>query len=141
MPSARPMLSTWISWPLPTATSSLVNGANGSERWLPLPASASGAIGAIRFQGAAGKIAVDEARDVAGRLDFRHLEDLVVHRRQGAGRIGVAGVAGQGKSLATTSAEIDFLEFAALARLRHPPGAAIAVEGLGVLPDPGDRMI
>ena len=74
-------------------------------------------------------------------LAFGLLEDLLVHRRQRAGRIGVAGIAGQRKGLAAAAAEIDFPEFAALARLRHPAGAAIAVEGFGVLPDPGDRMV
>src|SRR3977135_3105879 len=42
---------------------------------------------------------------------------------------------------AAAAAEIDFLELAAPARLRHPAGAAITVEGFGVLPDPGDRMV
>src|SRR6195952_1922208 len=131
MPSMRPMLSTWTSWPSPTAINSLVNGANGSERWLALPASASGAIGAIRFQRAAGKIAIDEAADGAFRLMFRHLEDFFVHRRQRAGRIGIAGIAGQRKGLAAAAAEIDFLEGAALAGIGHPRRAAITVKGFG----------
>jgi len=74
-------------------------------------------------------------------LGLRQFEDFFVHRGERAGRIGVAGIAGQGKGLAATTAEINFLEFAAAARLRHPAGAAVAVEGFGVLPDPGDRMI
>src|SRR5882757_1648745 len=141
MPSARPTLSTWISWPSPTGSNWVVSGANGSERWLALPASASGAIGAVRFQRAAGEIAIDEAADGALRLGLRQLEDFFVHRGERAGRIGVAGVASQRKGLAAAAAEIDFLEFAAAARLRHPAGAAVAVEGFGVLPDPGDRMV
>ena len=64
-----------------------------------------------------------------------------MQRREGAGRIGIAGITRQRKGLAAAAAEIDFAEFAALARLRHPAGAAVAVEGFGVLPDPGDRMI
>ena len=64
-----------------------------------------------------------------------------MHRRQRAGRIGVGGVPGQREGLTAAAAEIDFPELAALARFRHPAGAAIAVEGLGMLPDPGDRMI
>src|SRR3979409_1189725 len=65
----------------------------------------------------------------------------LVQRRQRAGRIGIAGIAGQREGLAAAAAEIDFLELAAPARLRHPAGAAITVEGFGVLPDPGDRMV
>src|SRR5438552_2252456 len=137
MPSARPTDSTWISWPSPTASSSEVSGANGSERWPAVPAR-SGAIVAVRLGGAAGKIAVEEAADLAGRLGLGQLENPLVHRRQRAGRIGVAGVAGQREGLAAAAAEIDFLELAAAARLRHPAGAAIAVEGLRVLPYPGD---
>ena len=96
---------------------------------------------AARLQRAAGEIAIDEAVVVGRGLALGLLEDLLVHRRQRAGRIGVAGIAGQRKRLAAAAAEIDLPEFAALARLRHPAGAAIAVEGFGVLPDPGDRMI
>ena len=105
------------------------------------PASASGAMLAFRLQRAAGEIAIEEAVVVGGGLGVGGFEDLLVHRRQRAGRIGIAGVAGQRKGLAAAAAEIDFLEFAALARLGHPAGAAIAVEGFGILPDPGDRMI
>src|SRR5438132_9611942 len=96
---------------------------------------------AFRLQRAAGEIAIEEAVLVCGRLALGVPEDLLVHWRQRAGRIGVAGVAGQRKGLAAAAAEIDLAEFAALARLRHPAGAAIAVEGFGVLPDPGDGMI
>src|SRR5438105_9510490 len=141
MPSMRPTVSTYTSWPSPTGSNSEVSGANGSERGLALPASISGASIAARLRCAAGKIAVDEAADIAGRLGLRHLENLLVHRRQRAGRIGVAGIAGQRKRLAAAAAEIDFLEFAAPAWLRHPAGAAVAIEGFGILPDPGDRMV
>src|SRR3984893_7671224 len=142
MPSARPPVSTWISWPSPTGSSCAVSGANGSER-LPLafPASASGAMIAARLQRTPGKIAIDETPVVAGGFLFGQLEDLLMQRRQRAGRIGIAGVAGQCEGLATAAAEIDFPELAALARLRHPTGTAIAIESLGILPDPGDRMI
>src|SRR6202043_91973 len=78
---------------------------------------------------------------VAGGFRLRQLENLVVQRRQRAGRVGIAGIAGQREGLAAATAEIDFLELAASAWLRHPAGAAIAVEGFGILPDPGDRMI
>src|SRR5258708_21151507 len=64
-----------------------------------------------------------------------------MHRRQRAGGVGIAGVPGERKGLATAAAEIDLAELAALARLLHPAGAAIAVEGFRVLPDPGDRMV
>src|SRR5690242_21383636 len=69
------------------------------------------------------------------------MKNLFVQWREGAGRIGIAGIAGQRKGLAAAAAEIDLAECARLAGLRHPAGAAIAVEGLRVLPDPGDRMI
>src|SRR3954464_15315979 len=130
-----------MSWPSPTTSCSDVSGAKGSARLTDLPASASGAMLAFRLQRAAGEIAIKEAVLVCGRLALGLLEDLLVHRRQRAGRVGIAGIAGQRKRLAAAAAEIDLLELAALARLGHPAGAAIAVEGFGVLPDPGDRMI
>src|SRR5690242_5882743 len=130
-----------MSWPSPTASCSEVSGANGSSRLMDLPASASGAMLAFRLQRAAGEIAVEEAVLVRGGLALGGLEYLLVPRRQRAGRIGVAGIAGQRKGLAAAAAEIDLAELAAFARLGHPAGAAIAVEGLGVLPDPGDRMV
>src|SRR6185312_12615546 len=142
MPPARPTLSTWISWPSPTGSSSEVSGANGSERRLAdLPASASGAMVAVRLRRAPGEIAIDEAVVLGRGFRRRQFENLLMHRRQRAGRVGIAGIAGQREGLAAAAPEIDFLELAASARLRHPAGAAIAVEGLGVLPDPGDRMI
>src|SRR6185295_16136605 len=96
---------------------------------------------AFRLQRAAGEIAIEEAVLMRGCLALGLLENLLVHRRQRAGRVGIAGVAGQRKGLAAAATEIDFLEFTALARFGHPAGAAIAVEGFGVLPDPGDRMV
>src|SRR6202790_773569 len=142
MPSARPTVSTWISWPSPTASSSEVSGANGSERrFTDFPASASGAMVAARLQRTTGEVAIEETVVVGGGLELRLFENLLMHRRQRAGRIGIAGIAGQREGLAAAAAEIHFPELAALARLRHPAGAAIAVEGFGILPDPGDRMI
>src|SRR5882757_9962168 len=142
MPPSRPTLSTWISWPSPTASNSDVSGANGSERGREdFPASASGAMTVFRLQRTAGEIAIEETVLRIGRFALGLLEDLLVQRRQRAGRIGIAGIAGQRKGLAATAAEIDFPELAALARLGHPAGAAIAVERLGILPDPGNRMI
>src|SRR5260370_13919830 len=96
---------------------------------------------AFRLQRAAREIAIEETVLVRGGLALGPLEDLLMHRRQRAGRIGIAGVPGQRKGLAAAAAEIDFPELAALARLRHPSGAAIAVEGFRILPDPGDRMV
>src|SRR5882672_8752449 len=149
MPPSRPTLSTWMSWPSPTSSNSEVSGANGSARLAALPASASGAIAFVlafvlaiaRFQRAAGKIAVEEAAFAAFGFAHRLLEDLVMQRRQRAGRVGIPGVAGQREGLAAAAAEIGFAEFAGLARLGHPPGAAIAVESFRVLPDPGDRVV
>src|SRR6266571_5556203 len=130
-----------MSWPSLTTSCSEVSGANGSARFCDFPASASGAMLAFRLQRAAGKIAIEETGLAGGGLLLGLLEDLLMHRRQRAGRIGIAGVAGQRKGLAAAAAKVDFAELAALARLLHPSGAAIAVEGLGILPDPGDRMI
>src|SRR5690348_16865306 len=93
------------------------------------------------FQRAAGEIAIEEEVPVLGGLRFSALEDLLMQRRQRTGRIGISGIARQRKGLAAAAAEIDLPELAALARLGHPGRAAIAVEGLRVLPDPGDRMI
>src|SRR6476660_67173 len=142
MPSVRPTVSTWISWPSPTGSNCEVSGANGSE-CLPtdLPASASGAMVAVRLQRTPGKIAIDEAVVVGCGFSFGQLENPLMHRRERAGRIGIAGITGQREGLAAAAAEIDSPELAALARLRHPPRAAIAVEGFRMLPDPGDRMV
>src|SRR5260370_15949691 len=96
---------------------------------------------AARLGRTPGEIAIDETV-VAGRsLGLGQLENLLMQRRQRAGRISIAGIAGQREGLAAAAAEIDFPELAAPARLRHPAGAAITVEGLGILPDPGDRMV
>src|ERR1700733_14267355 len=136
------MVSTYVSWPSPTGSSCDVSGANGSVRWLEdFPASASGAMVAARLGRSPGKIAIDETVVVGSGFRFGLLENLLMQRRQRAGRGGIAGIAGQREGLAAAAAEIDFPELAALARLRHPAGTAITVEGLGVLPDPGDRMI
>src|SRR5947209_2666621 len=116
-----------------------VSGANGSARLTALAASASGVIPG--FQSAAGEVAVDEAVGLALGLALGLLEDGLVQRRQRAGGVGVGGITRQRKRLAAAAAKVDLAEFARLARLLHPAGAAIAVEGLGVLPDPGDRMI
>src|ERR1700730_12331646 len=114
MPSARPTVSTSISWPSPTGSSCDVSGANGSER-LPVdyPASASGAIFAARLGCTPGEVAIDETV-VAGRsLRLGLFENPLMQRRQRAGRVGIAGVAGQREGLAAATAEIDFLELAA----------------------------
>src|SRR5690348_8580129 len=96
---------------------------------------------AVRFRRAAGEIAIEEAVLLAGRFLLGLPEDGFVQRRQRAGGIGIGCIARERKGLAAAAAEIDLAEFAAFARLLHPGGAAIAVEGVGVLPDPGDRMI
>src|SRR3954470_6375893 len=116
-----------------------VSGAKESARLTAVPASASGIIPG--FQSAAGKIAIDEAVGLALGLALGLLEDGLVQRRQRAGRIGVGGIARQREGLAAAAAEIDLAEFAGLAGLLHPAGATIAVEGIRVLPDPGDRMV
>src|SRR3954451_16233514 len=139
MPSVRPTLSTWSSWPSPTSSISEVSGAKGSARLTELAASASGIIPG--FQSAPGEIAIDEAVGFALGLALGLLEDGLVQRRQRTGRIGVGAITGKRKGLAAAAAEIDLAEFATLARLLHPAGAAITVEGLRVLPDPSDRMV
>src|ERR1700721_3814185 len=98
-------------------------------------------MGAPRLGRAPGEITIDEAVVVAGSFRLRQLENLVMQRRQRAGRVGIAGIAGQREGLAAATADIDFPEFAALAWFGHPAGAAIAVEGFGILPDPGNRRI
>src|SRR5580658_5293396 len=115
-------------WPLLTSSSSDVSGVNGSAR--PGPASGT----TIRLRRPACEVAIDEAVVVAGRFFGGNLENPLVVRRERASRIGVAGIAGQRKGLTAAAAEIDLAEFAALARFRHPAGAAIAVEGFGILP-------
>src|SRR5689334_295838 len=143
MPPTRPTLSTWTSWPSPTARCSEVSGAKGSAR--DRRASTSGAmaasLAAFRLQRAAGEIAIEEKLLARCGVRFGLMEDLFVQRREGAGRIGISRIARQRKGLTAAAAEIDLAEIAALARLRHPAGAAIAVEGFRVLPDPGDGMI
>src|SRR5664279_5385813 len=94
-----------------------------------------------RLRRAAGEIAVEEAVPMLGGFLFGLAEDRLMHRRERAGRVGVGGVPGQREGLAAAAAEIDLPQLAALARLLHPAGTAIAVERLGVLPDPGDRMV
>jgi len=95
---------------------------------------------AARLWRATGKIAVDEAVVVAAASSSACLKicscsgDSVQADRYWRHR-------GQREGLAAATAEVDLPELAALARLRHPAGAAIAVEGFRVLPDPGDRVI
>src|SRR6201994_4561730 len=94
-----------------------------------------------RLRRATGKVAIDEAVLLGGSFEFGLLEDRLMQRRERAGRIGGVGIARQRKGLAAAAAEIDLAELAGLARLLHPASAAVAVEGVRVLPDPGDRMI
>src|SRR6516225_11179701 len=126
-----------MSWPSPTANCSEVSGANVSARLAP----ASGAMLAACLRRAAGKITVEKVLAAFGCFLLGLLEDRLMHRRQRAGGIGIAGIAGQRKGLAAATAEINLPELAAPTRLRHPARAAIAVEGFRVLPDPGDRMV
>src|SRR3954469_16182576 len=99
MPSARPTVSTQISWLSPTGRCSDVSGAKGSARLaLDLRASASGAI-VGRLQRAAGKVAVDEAALAACRFRLGGAENLLMQRRQRASGIGIARIAGQRKRL------------------------------------------
>src|SRR5450432_2371107 len=131
-----------MSWPSPTGSCSEVSGANGSDRGCAeFAAPASGAMVAARLGRSPGEIAVDETVVIGRGFRFGLLEYLLMHWRQRAGRIGVAGIAGQREGLAAAAAEIDLPELAAFARLRNPAGAAIAIGGLGILPGPGDRMI
>src|SRR5262245_9355995 len=94
-----------------------------------------------RFRCPTGEIAIEEAVLLGGGLELRLLEDGFVQRRQRAGGTGIGGVARERKGLAAAAAEIDLTEFAGFARLLHPAGAAIAVERLRVLPDPGNGVI
>src|SRR5476651_2568359 len=118
-----------MSWPSPTGSCSEVSGANGSERGCAdFAAPASGAMVAARLGRSPGEIAVDETVVVGAGFRLGLLEYLLMHRRQRAGRIGIAGVAGQREGLAAAAAEIHFPELAAFARLRHPAGTAIAIK-------------
>src|SRR5580704_13466322 len=94
-----------------------------------------------RLRRPTGEIAIEEAVLFGRGFAFGLLEDRFMQRRERAGRIGIAGIARQRKGLAAAATEIDLAEFARLARLLHPAGATIAVEGVRILPDPGDRMI
>src|ERR1700681_1008000 len=107
MACPRPTVSTEISWLSPTGSSCDVSGANGSERLAEdFPASASGAMVAARLQRTTGKIAIDETLVVGCGFRLRQFENLFMQRRQCAGRIGIAGIAGQRKGLAAAAAEI-----------------------------------
>src|SRR5437879_3290249 len=96
---------------------------------------------AFRLQRAAGEIAIEEAGLLRRGFALGLLEDLLMQGRERTGGIGIGGVARERKGLAAAAAKIDLAEFASLARLLHPAGAAVAVKGFRILPDPGDRMV
>jgi len=52
-----------------------------------------------------GEVAIDETVIVRRRLRYRQLENLLMHRRQRAGRVGIAGIAGEREGLAAAAAE------------------------------------
>jgi len=86
------------------------------------------------------ELAIDQIR----RHAFRLLEsgsDQPVIGRQGADRIGAAGVARQQEGLAAAAAPVDLAPLATLARLGHPVGAPEAVEGVGAVPDIGKAAV
>jgi hypothetical protein len=74
-------------------------------------------------------------------LDRRKLCDPRVVGRKLAYRIGCGGIAGEGEGLAAAAAEIEIAARAACAWLLHPCGAAEGIEGRGVCPDVGERML
>src|SRR5882757_2607184 len=86
------------------------------------------------------EMAIDEFRRRALRLVQRGLDHAVV-RRQRAHRIGAAGIAGQQKGLTAATTPIDLAPVAAAARLGHPVGAAISIEGLRAVPDVGESAV
>ena len=75
------------------------------------------------------------------RRFFGNGSHLAIERRQGTSRVGVVRLAGQSHRLAAAAAPVDFLALAGLAGLRHPLGAAIGIEGLGVQPDFFQRLV
>src|SRR4029077_17879238 len=74
-------------------------------------------------------------------LDRRKLCDPRVVGRKLAYRIGCGGIACEGERLAAAAAEIELAARAACAWLLHPCGAAEGIEGRGVCPDVGERML
>jgi hypothetical protein len=74
-------------------------------------------------------------------LDRSKLCDPRVVGRKVAYRIGCGGIAGEGEGLAAAAAEIELAAGAACAWLLHPCGAAEGIEGRGVCPDVGERML
>src|SRR5437764_10789170 len=71
------------------------------------------------------------------------LHDRVMLRGEMADGVGRGGIARQRQSLAATAAEVDVLalEGTAPARLDHPLGAAVAIEGVGLEPDLPERPL
>src|SRR5260370_20786002 len=63
------------------------------------------------------------------------LSDQGVVGRQGAGRVGTRGIAGQREGLAAAAAPIDLAPVAGPAWLRHPGGAAKPREFRRTVPD------
>ncbi len=61
--------------------------------------------------------------------------------REGTRGIGDGRIPGQQGGLAPAPAEIHFAKFATATRFGHPMDAAKAVEGIGLRPNPGQRMI
>src|SRR5690606_9390945 len=70
----------------------------------------SAAITRLWFQCAAGEVAIDEPRTAGFRFCLRCLEDGLMQRRQGAGRIRVIRPTSQGEGLTAAAAEVHFLE-------------------------------
>src|SRR6266540_4756841 len=56
-------------------------------------------------------------------------------------RVGCAGVTGEREGLAAAAAKIQLATRAACARLLHPCAAAESIEGRGICPDVGERML
>src|ERR1700730_8046214 len=76
-----------------------------------------------------------------GCLFVQHLIDDGAQRRQGAHRVGIGRVAGEGKRLAAATTEVDRLAWTAPARLLHPVIAAERVERRGLRPNPLKRAV
>ena len=82
--------------------------------------------------------------DVRARIaapNRRKSGELAMIGREVAHGIGCASVTGEREGLATAAAEIQLATRAASAWLLHPCGAAKGVEGRGVRPDVGERML
>src|SRR6266511_4954469 len=73
--------------------------------------------------------------------DCREFRDPRMIASEVTHRVGCAGVTGEREGLAAAAAKIQLATRAACARLLHPCAAAESIEGRGICPDVGERML